>query len=168
MLFGKTNAAEPSRFVREVNYSNIEIHEPDHGHGGYDYDYGYKQKKQNNYAASSFANSSFAKSERDGVSVPAFFSDSANRAGPRESPNLKKPTGLILQPQATISQATIKQATIVYKPNDIVEHSAFGRGVIQSVKAAGGDALLEILFDGDVTKRLMLKTAARYMKRIGD
>jgi len=38
--------------------------------------------------------------------------------------------------------------------------------VIINVTAAGGDALLEIEFDNDMTKKLMLNTAARYLTKI--
>jgi len=48
---------------------------------------------------------------------------------------------------------------------DSVLHKAFGAGVIISVKPAGGDALLEIAFEGVGTKRLMLNTAARYLTK---
>jgi phosphatidylserine decarboxylase len=49
---------------------------------------------------------------------------------------------------------------------DIVEHKAFGRGMVLSVLKMGGDALLEIAFDQIGTKKLMAKTASVHMKKV--
>jgi DNA helicase-2/ATP-dependent DNA helicase PcrA len=38
--------------------------------------------------------------------------------------------------------------------------------MITDVQPAGGDALLEVAFDGVGTKRLMLKSAAAYMSKL--
>ena len=53
-----------------------------------------------------------------------------------------------------------------YRKGDMLEHKAFGRGMVTSVQKAGGDTLLEIAFDGVGTKRLMLKYTARLMKKL--
>lgn len=47
-----------------------------------------------------------------------------------------------------------------------VEHHAFGRGTVLSVQPMGGDALVEIDFDGVGAKRLMLRSAAKHMKKL--
>ena len=46
-----------------------------------------------------------------------------------------------------------------------MEHTAFGRGMIVSLKPMGGDALLEVAFDSVGTKKLMLKAASQHMKK---
>ena len=48
----------------------------------------------------------------------------------------------------------------------MVDHKAFGRGMVLSVQTMGGDALVEIAFDNVGTKRLMLKSAASYMTKL--
>ena len=48
----------------------------------------------------------------------------------------------------------------------MVEHTAFGKGMVVSVRPMGGDALLEVAFDTVVTKKLMLKSAGRHMKKL--
>ena len=48
----------------------------------------------------------------------------------------------------------------------MVDHKAFGRGMVLSVQAMGGDALVEIAFDNVGTKRLMLKSAAAHMTKV--
>ena len=49
---------------------------------------------------------------------------------------------------------------------DMVQHTAFGRGLVLSVLKMGGDALLEIAFDNVGTKKLMAKTASAHMKKL--
>ncbi len=49
---------------------------------------------------------------------------------------------------------------------DMVQHAAFGRGMVLSVLKMGNDALLEIAFDQIGTKKLMAKTAFAHMKKL--
>lgn len=49
---------------------------------------------------------------------------------------------------------------------DMVQHTAFGKGMVLSVLKMGDDALLEIAFDQVGTKKLMAKTASAHMKRM--
>ena len=49
---------------------------------------------------------------------------------------------------------------------DMVEHTAFGRGMVLTVLKMNGDALLEIAFDTVGTKKLMAKAASAHMKRL--
>ena len=53
-----------------------------------------------------------------------------------------------------------------FQKGDMVRHTAFGKGMILSVQKMGGDALVEIAFDGVGTKRLMLKSAAAHMEKL--
>ena len=49
---------------------------------------------------------------------------------------------------------------------DMVQHTAFGRGMVLSVMKMSGDALLEIAFDEIGTKKLMAKSASPHMKKL--
>ena len=49
---------------------------------------------------------------------------------------------------------------------DMVQHAAFGKGMVLSVMKMGGDALLEIAFDQIGTKKLMLKSAGKHMTKL--
>jgi DNA helicase-2/ATP-dependent DNA helicase PcrA len=51
----------------------------------------------------------------------------------------------------------------VPQKGETVVHKAFGKGLVVDVKPMGGDALLEIAFEGVGTKRLMAKAAAGYL-----
>ena len=57
-------------------------------------------------------------------------------------------------------------AFIAVEKGDMVEHAAFGKGMVLSVMKMGGDALLEIAFDDIGTKKLMAKTASAHMKKL--
>ena len=52
-----------------------------------------------------------------------------------------------------------------FQKGDTVVHKAFGTGVITAFTPMGGDALVEIAFDAVGTKRLMLKAAAQQMEK---
>ena len=49
---------------------------------------------------------------------------------------------------------------------DTVEHSAFGRGTVLSVRPMGPDSILEIAFEKEGTKKLMLSSAGKFMKKL--
>ncbi len=51
---------------------------------------------------------------------------------------------------------------------DTIQHSAFGRGLILSMRPMGGDALLEVAFDNVGTKKLMLKAAMSHLTKVKD
>ena len=65
------------------------------------------------------------------------------------------------RPAAPSAQAPLPD----YKVGDQVDHSAFGVGLILSLKPMGNDALVEIAFDTVGTKRLMLRSAASHMRK---
>ena len=57
-------------------------------------------------------------------------------------------------------------ASISFKIGDDVSHKAFGEGTITAMKPMGNDFLVEIQFKLKGSKKLMLKAAATYMKKI--
>jgi DNA helicase-2/ATP-dependent DNA helicase PcrA len=59
-----------------------------------------------------------------------------------------------------------KSTYLELNKGDMVQHAAFGRGLVLSVMKMGGDALLEIAFDEIGTKKLMAKTASVHMKKL--
>ncbi len=71
--------------------------------------------------------------------------------------------------EVSFAQESTKPASYLQvKPGDMVEHTAFGKGLVLSVLqiSKGGDAMLEIAFDGIGTKKLMAKTASAFMKKL--
>ena len=53
-----------------------------------------------------------------------------------------------------------------FHKGDMVQHKAFGTGMVLSIQPMGGDALVEIAFDTVGTKKLMLKAAAQHMTKL--
>ena len=51
------------------------------------------------------------------------------------------------------------------RKGDMVRHTAFGTGMVLSIQPMGGDALLEVAFDNVGTKRMMLKAASAFMTK---
>ena len=49
---------------------------------------------------------------------------------------------------------------------DMVRHTAFGKGMVLSVRPMGGDALVEVAFDQVGMKKLMLKSAGKHMEKL--
>ena len=120
MLYGRTNAYLPSRFVKEIP-EDIVIKK-----GGYQTVSAYSPRVDRTYG---YATSAVKRK-------PSVYSSSA----PTEYLELNR--------------------------GDMIQHAAFGRGLVLSVVKMGGDALLEIAFDDIGTKKLMAKTASPHMKRL--
>lgn len=126
MLYGRTNAALSSRFLREIPESII------NRQGGY-----------NQYTAK-----------------PVNYGYSTYTTPPKTAPNRQSSSFAYSAPAQ-------KQASIVeFNRGDMVQHTAFGKGMVLSVMKMGGDALLEVAFDQIGTKKLMAKTASAHMKRL--
>ena len=126
MLYGRTAAAMPSRFLKELPEDEI---------------------------------------VKKGAAAPArsFASDTGYGYGSWNK---------TLQDRPVLTEFSSKPATTSDKPmlelnrGDMVQHTAFGKGMVLSVMKMGGDALLEIAFDKIGTKKLMAKTASSHMKKL--
>jgi DNA helicase-2/ATP-dependent DNA helicase PcrA len=119
MLYGRTNAALPSRFLKEVPEQDVVRK------GGY------------RVVGQSIPRSDYRPAQPNYRQIP-----------PTQTAESKPAVSLELN------------------KGDIVEHKAFGRGMVLSVLKMGGDALLEIAFDQIGTKKLMAKTASAHMKKV--
>ncbi len=123
MLYGRTNAAMASRFLRELPADEI--------------------VKRGGYTSPAFSQSS------------AYASRTTAYAPPKR-------TSFSSVPSRPVSSAP----ALDLNKGDMVEHTAFGKGMVLSVMKMGGDALLEIAFDQIGTKKLMAKTATAHMKKL--
>ena len=147
MLYGHTTANRPSRFLEEIPEENLnwpnrlETGRPEDGDlGGGVGDYTWETRPAAREKAP--RNSGFARSAKERVKRPS----------PAEShmASVQRAAGSALQ----------------LREGDLVEHTAFGKGLVLSVRAMGGDALLEVAFDTAGTKKLMLKSAGVHMKKL--
>ena len=131
MLYGRTNAAMPSRFLHEIPEDQVVKK------GGY-----HPKPERSAWGGAS-----------------GRFDDGWSNYGRPAAPQPKK---TVIYPVAP-AQPT---AYLDVSKGDMVEHTAFGRGMVLSVMKMGGDALLEIAFDRIGTKKLMAKTASAHMKKL--
>ncbi len=126
MLYGRTSAALPSRFLREIP-EDLVIKK-----GGY-------HTQQTTYGYAGY---------RPTYSTGQFQQQTAKREF------------------SSVASNTAKATYLELNKGDMVQHTAFGKGLVLSVVKMGGDALLEIAFDRIGTKKLMAKTASAHMKRL--
>ena len=126
MLYGRTNAALVSRFLKEIPEDYVVRK------GGY-------QEHSNPF--------------RYGMEPIT-----AHRPAPVRQ---------TLKQQIRSSELTPKAASYLeLNKGDMVQHAAFGKGMVLTVMKMGGDALLEIAFDQIGTKKLMAKAASAHMKKL--
>ena len=119
MLYGRTNAAMPSRFLKEIP-EEVTVRK-----GAY-------------------------------YSAPNYY----------KTPPARKEAA----PQRTFigytAPSSAKTAYLELNKGDMVQHTAFGKGMVLSVVKMGADALLEIAFDQIGTKKLMAKAATPHLKKL--
>ena len=122
MLYGRTNASMPSRFLKELP---LDV------------------------------------TEKKGMYVrPQTYNTPYRIPTPQTAPSQQAPR--------TTSYAVSEQKIATFldlRKGDMVEHTAFGKGMVLSVVKMGNDALWEIVFDEKGTKKLMAKAASVHMKR---
>ena len=123
MLYGRTTAAMPSRFLKEIP-DDVVVKK-----GGYQRTYDWTSTSTQTYY--------------------------------NPQPQVAKPSYL-----SAMEVTSKKNSYLELQKGDMVQHTAFGRGLVLSVMKMGGDALLEIAFDQIGTKKLMAKTASAHMKKL--
>ena len=124
MLYGRTNAAIVSRFLREIPEHLIE--------------------------------------RKGGYQRPAYGGFYSQSTYPQQQPKVSPYT----YRSAAMTQQKPSQPLPALRRGDMVQHTAFGKGMVISVIPMGGDALLEIAFDRIGTKKLMAKAAAAHLKKL--
>ena len=87
------------------------------------------------------------------------FGDTPRYASQPETRTMPKPEYPV---RPAVSSAPLLQL----QPGDGVRHSAFGQGMVLSVRPMGGDALVEVAFDRVGTKKLMLKAAGAHLTKL--
>ena len=97
--------------------------------------------------------------------MPQYHSDSPYRSTQdlRYTPSYPKSVKAVL---SSVPTGTKKAEYLRLNKGDMVQHTAFGKGMVLSVMDLGSDALLEIAFDQIGTKKLMAKTASVHMKKL--
>ena len=145
-LYGRTTPCMPSRFLNEIPEENME----------------WLSKPQPRSESWEERDSDYG--DRGYGSYGGYGQRSAAPAVTRREP--AEPKAGALRSAAGASKAAPKAAAprMQIQAGETVEHDAFGRGLVLSVRAMGGDALVEVAFDSVGTKKLMLKMAAQHLK----
>ena len=145
-LYGRTTPCMPSRFLNEIPDENMEwLSKPQPRSESW-------EERDSDYGDRGYG-SYGGYGQRSAAPV-------VNRREPAE------PKAGALRSAAGASKAAPKAAAprMQIQAGETVEHDAFGRGLVLSVRAMGGDALVEVAFDSVGTKKLMLKMAAQHLK----
>ena len=145
-LYGRTTPCMPSRFLNEIPEENME----------------WLSKPQPRSESWEERDSDYG--DRGYGSCGGYGQRSAAPVVTRREP--AEPKAGALRSAAGASKAAPKAAAprMQIQAGETVEHDAFGRGLVLSVRAMGGDALVEVAFDSVGTKKLMLKMAAQHLK----
>ena len=138
MLYGRTNAALKSRFLREIPEECVVFKG------------GTRARQDNSYG-------SYGAGSYGGFDT-AYRRPTVQDPAAKERIKRSEQSVFTVQPQKT--------SYLDLNKGDMVLHAAFGRGMVISVMKMGGDALLEIAFDDIGTKKLMAKTASAHMKKL--
>jgi len=147
MLYGRTTFSMPSRFISEIPAQFVS---------------GSLKKRERRYIDQSDDDLGFDQTYRPQVRRPASVG-TARSAGTGFSRSEHKTSSVF-----SMNGSSAKSGSPVpeYRKGEMVHHDAFGDGMVLSVLPMSGDALLEIAFDKVGTKKLMAKTASRYLKKL--
>ena len=145
-LYGRTTPCMPSRFLNEIPEENME----------------WLSKPQPRSESWEERDSDYG--DRGYGSYGGYGQRTTGSVVTRREP--AEPKAGALRSAAGASKAAPKAAAprMQIQAGETVEHDAFGRGLVLSVRAMGGDALVEVAFDSVGTKKLMLKMAAQHLK----
>ncbi len=154
MLYGRTSANRASRFLEEIPEENMRWEsKPEPRFGGMEHDGTFGGDRYEDGWGSSPARAGGSWSSGGVHSYRARPSAPAALASVRQASSARKNAA----PAAPLLQL---------QQGDMVEHTAFGKGMVLSVRPMGGDALAEVAFDTVGKKKLMLKSAGAHMRKL--
>ncbi|WP_297294910.1 ATP-dependent helicase, partial [uncultured Oscillibacter sp.] len=137
MLYGKTASNRVSRFLEEAPEENLNWEGRDLRPGG-----------------------TFGSSCAGG-----FYGGGDGSEGVRR-PVYARPARPSYQESRRTAVSQTAAPSIALSKGDRIEHGVFGKGTVLSVQPMGGDALVQVDFEGAGQKKLMLKAAAKHLKKL--
>ena len=140
MLYGKTASNRLSRFLEEIPEGNREWEGKDLQPGG---TFGAR--------GTAYGSGGFGGSGGSGVQ--------------RSAPVYARPARPAYQ-EARRTAVQTAAPSIALEKGDRIAHGVFGEGTVLSVQPMGGDALIQVDFQGAGQKKLMLKAAAKHLKKL--
>ena len=166
MLYGRTSANRASRFLDEIPEENMHWESrPEPRFGGMEHDSTFGGDRWD--GGSSFGGTSYGGyGQRPARPSTGIYTS----GGPRENGSVHTYREARPAPQRPLAASRRNAAPAApmmkLQQGDMVEHTAFGKGMVLSVRPMGGDALVEVAFDTMGTKKLMLKSAGSHMKKL--
>ena len=158
MLYGRTSANRASRFLDEIPEDNMRWEsKPEPRFGGMEGDSTFGGDRWEGGASYGGYGQRTARPSTGG-SWSSGGVHSYRDAAPK--PRAQQPL------QSTRKNAASAAPLMQLSQGDMVEHTAFGKGMVLSVRSMGGDALVEVAFDKVGAKKLMLKSAGSHMKKL--
>ena len=155
MLYGRTSANRASRFLEEIPEENMRWEsKPEPRFGGMEHDGTFGGDRYEDGWGSSPARAGGSWSSGGVHSYRA----------PAQAP--QRPLASVQQASSTRKNAAPAAPLLQLQQGDMVEHTAFGKGMVLSVRPMGGDALAEVAFDTVGKKKLMLKSAGAHMRKL--
>ena len=161
MLYGRTAANRPSRFLEEIPEENmhwLSKPEPRFGQGGRWGDV------DPVVGAGQTAQTAPQRPARPGAT--GIYTS----GGPRENGSVhtyRESRTAAARRELAAARASVASTPLLdLRQGDMVRHAAFGKGMVLSVRPMGGDALVEVAFDNMGTKKLMLKSAGKHMEKL--
>lgn len=159
MLYGRTSANRASRFLEEIPAETMRWEskpEPRFTSANDEAFFG-GDRSESTYAPS-------GPTPRPARPATGIYTS----GGPRENGSVhcyREEKAPVKRPLAGRSSAGA-QPMLQLQQGDMVKHTAFGTGMVLSTRPMGGDALIEVAFDGLGTKKLMLKSAGSHMTKL--
>lgn len=163
MLYGRTSANRPSRFLGEIPEECVERS----GRQSFadqwktkstdweaQEDYGYRRQDE--------------RPARQSYSYSGSNSSSAGRSSQKSyDRGYTPPTKTTASAGSKLSAAKVPTTPLPnFSKGEMITHKAFGKGMILTISPMGGDALIEIAFENVGTKKLMLRSAAQYIEKL--
>ena len=139
MLFGRTQSYMPSRFLKEIPEAEMVWLGKPEPHRSADPDMG--------------------SSYYDGMTMP-------RREGVKSGYTKPAAPVRVSGGKSAAGSASASMGMLQLNKGDMINHKAFGKGMVISVRPMGGDALIEVAFDGVGTKKLMLKSASAHISKL--
>jgi len=153
MLYGRTSANRVSRFLEEIPEDNMRWEskpQPRFGTMGDDDTFG-GDRYESGFGSGYTSRSSGGSWSSGGVHS---YYDARPKAPQKPLVSTRQTAAQTASPMLQLNQG------------DMVNHTAFGQGMVLSVRPMGGDALIEVAFDKVGTKKLMLKSAGKHMSKL--
>mgnify|MGYP005799113637 FL=1 len=152
MLYGRTTNNMPSRFLEEIPTENMDWQGKADGRIPRN-DWG----EDASFGGSGFSGRTFSQQERRDAAAPRTYGSTASRSNQ---------AGRSAAAGFTAAPSGKGTPLLQLQKGDRVRHRSFGEGLVVSVRPMGNDALVEVSFDKEGTKRLMLRTAGPLLTKL--